>query len=146
TQVVPKPFATCAAGHAATYVLAQAVATPGSAGLLCLIAPTWRGPLPTMTGNRTRAFARIVHAVDHPLLGPVLYKLNVNRFVVQMMGRGHVYVDPDWLGGVRLAEKLAVTGAAGARHASVRFVAGELDPVRSRAEFLSLASRVPDET
>ena len=144
TRVVPKPFATCAAGHAATYVLAQAVAMPGSMGRLCLVAPTWRGPLPTMMGKRTQAFARIVNAVDHPLLGPVLYNLNVNRFVVRMMGRGHVYADPDWLRGSRLAEKLAVTRAAGARHASVRFVAGELDAVRSRAELLSLVERIGD--
>ena len=54
TRVVPKPFATCAAGHAATYVLAQAVAMPGLMGRLCLVAPTWRGPLPTMMGKRAR--------------------------------------------------------------------------------------------
>jgi hypothetical protein len=84
----------------------------------------------------------IVRAVDHPLLGPILYKLNVNRFVVHMMGRGHVYADPNWLSGSRLAEKLAVTRAAGARHASVRFVAGELDPVAGREELLGLVERI----
>ena len=70
THIVPQPFATCAAGHAADYVLAQAAAVPGSMGRLCLIAPTWRGPLPTMTGKPKRAFEWIVHAVDRPLLGP----------------------------------------------------------------------------
>jgi pimeloyl-ACP methyl ester carboxylesterase len=39
TNVVPQPFATCAAGHAAAYVLAYAAAVPGSMGRLCLIAP-----------------------------------------------------------------------------------------------------------
>jgi pimeloyl-ACP methyl ester carboxylesterase len=144
TRVVPRPFATCAAGHAAVYALAQAVAIPASMGRLCLVAPTWRGPLPTMMGKRSRALKRIVQAVDLPLLGPLLYRLNVNRFVVQMMGRGHVYADPNWLGGDRLAEKLTVTRAACARHASVRFVAGELDTVRSRAELLSLAERIAE--
>ena len=134
TRVIPSPFATVAAGHAAGYVLVQAATVPGSTGRLCLVAPTWRGPLPTMMGKRNAAFVWIVRAVDHPLLGPLLYRLNVNRFIVRMMGRGHVYADPNWLSGSRLAEKLAVTRAAGARHASVRFVAGELDPVRSRAE------------
>jgi hypothetical protein len=90
-------------------------------------ADVWRGPLPTMMGERNAAFVRIVGAADDPLLGPLLYRLNVNRFVVRMMGRGHVYADPDWLSGSRLAEKLAVTRTAGARHPSVRFVAGELD-------------------
>jgi hypothetical protein len=144
THVVAKPFATVAAGHAAPYVLAQAAAMPGSMGRLCLVAPTWRGPLPTMMGKRHAAFARIVRAIDHPVLGPLLYRLNVNRFVVRMMARGHVYADPDWLSGSRLAEKLAVTRTAGARHASVRFVAGELDAVQSRAEFLALAERISD--
>src|SRR5262245_30950887 len=94
THIVPQPFATCAAGHAAAYVLAQAAAAPGSMGRLCLIAPTWRGPLPTMTGKPKGAFEWLVRAVDHPLLGPVLYKINVNRFMIRMMGRGHVYTDP----------------------------------------------------
>ena len=142
TRVIPNPFATVAAGHAAGYVLAQAATVPGSMGRLCLVAPTWRGPLPTMMGKRSAAFLRIIRAVDHPLLGPLLYRLNVNRFIVRMMGRGHVYADPNWLSGSRLAEKLAVTKSAGARHASVRFVVGELDPVRSRAEILALAERI----
>jgi pimeloyl-ACP methyl ester carboxylesterase len=142
TREVPKPIATVAAGHAAGYVLAQAARVPDSTGRLCLVAPTWRGPLPTMMGRHSAAFVKIVRAFDHPLLGPLLYRLNVNRFVVRMMAREHVYADRDWLTGSRLAEKLAVTRTAGARHASVRFVTGELDPVRSRAELLALAERI----
>jgi pimeloyl-ACP methyl ester carboxylesterase len=57
------------------------------------------------------------------------------------MAREHVYSDPDWLGGNRLAAKLAVTRAPGARHGSVRFVSGGLDRVESRAAFLDLARR-----
>jgi pimeloyl-ACP methyl ester carboxylesterase len=95
-----------------------------------------------MIGRRHPAFAWITRAVDKPFFGQFLYGLNVNRLVMRMMGREHVYADPGWLNGSRLDEKLAVTRAAGARHASVRFVAGELDPVRSRAEFLALAERI----
>jgi pimeloyl-ACP methyl ester carboxylesterase len=113
TQVIPKPFATVAAGHAASYALKQAATTPGSTGRLCLVAPTWRGPLPTMIGKHHPAFAWIARAVDQPFLGQVLYGLNVNRPVVRMMGRGHVYADPDWLNGSRLGEKLAVTRQRG---------------------------------
>ena len=47
-DVVPRPFATIAAGHAAAYCLNAGAARPGSTGRLCLIAPTWRGPLPTI--------------------------------------------------------------------------------------------------
>jgi pimeloyl-ACP methyl ester carboxylesterase len=113
-------------------------------GKLCLIAPTWRGPLPTLTGRPKGAFEWIISALDGPLLGPILYKLNVSGFMVWMMGRGHVYADPDWLQGLRLAEKLAVTRSKGARHASVRFVTGALDKVQNRTELLSLAARVTD--
>jgi hypothetical protein len=64
--------------------------------------------------------------------------------MVRMMALGHVYRDPAALPPYLLAEKLAVTRAPGARHASVRFVVGELDPMASRAEFLDTASRVTD--
>jgi pimeloyl-ACP methyl ester carboxylesterase len=37
TEVVPRPFATVAAGHAASYALAIGAAAPNSTGLLCLI-------------------------------------------------------------------------------------------------------------
>jgi pimeloyl-ACP methyl ester carboxylesterase len=57
------------------------------------------------------------------------------------MGAGHVYADCGFLAGERLREKLAVTRASGARFASVRFVTGRLDPLRSRDEFLDLARR-----
>ena len=48
--------------------------------------------------------------------------------MIRVMGRGHVYSNSAWLNERRLAEKLVVTNAPGARHASFRFVAGELDP------------------
>src|SRR5262249_59816170 len=43
-----------------------------------------------------------------------------------------------------MAEKLAVTRAPGARHASIRFVVGELDPMTSREEFLDAARQVSE--
>ena len=55
------------------------------------------------------------------------------------MAQDHVYEDPSWLSGDRLAAKLAVTRAPGAWYASVRFVTGALDRVESRAAFLDLA-------
>ncbi len=144
SAVAPRPRATIAAGHACGYVLAQAAALPGSLGRLCLVAPTWRGPLPTMLGRRHPALPRIARAVDLPVLGSLLYRLNVNRMTLAMMSRGHVYADPAWLDAARMARKRRVTDAPGARHASIRFVAGELDPVRSREAFLALAARVRD--
>jgi pimeloyl-ACP methyl ester carboxylesterase len=137
-----KPAATVAAGHAASYAIAQAAEAPGSLGALSLISPTWRGPLPTMAGKRMPIFRRIGQAVDLPVIGPLLYRLNVNRPVIGMMARGHVYADPAWLTETRLREKLAVTEAEGARHASFRFVTGELDLYHAREAFLADASKI----
>ncbi len=134
THVVPKPFGTIAAGHAAGYALKHASMFEHDTGRLVLLSPTWRGPLPTMVGRRYAIFSRMARGFDPPLLGPMLYGLNVNRAVIGMMAREHVYADPGWLQGHRLEEKLAVTRAPGARHSSARFVAGRLDPFGSREE------------
>ena len=128
-EVMPRPFATIAAGHAAAYCLDAAAARPGSTGRLCLIAPTWRGPLPTMMGRKHPMFAQISRMVDWPVVGELLYRLNVNRFMVRKMALGHVYAESSSLSEARFEEKLAVTQASGARHSSIRFVAGELDPM-----------------
>jgi pimeloyl-ACP methyl ester carboxylesterase len=143
-QKLPTPTATVAAGHAAGYVLCHAAEHPGSAGRLCLVAPTWRGPLPTMMGGRRAMFRYISSLVDLPVCGSALYRLNVNRPMIRLMARGHVYANPAWLDERRLAEKLAVTNAPGARHASFRFVAGELDPMPTRESFITTARLVTD--
>ncbi len=109
------------------------------------MAPTWRGPLPTMMGKRHKAFGGIARAGDLPVIGQLLYRVNVNPFMVRMMALGHVYRDPGALSERLLAEKLAVTRAAGARHASIRFVVGELDPKASRVEFIDAARHVTDQ-
>src|ERR1700704_577358 len=81
--VAPSPHAVIAAGHAATYALAHACARPSSMGRLVLVAPTWRGPLPTMMNGRRPFFNRLCKLVDLPVLGHLLYKLIVNRVVVR---------------------------------------------------------------
>jgi pimeloyl-ACP methyl ester carboxylesterase len=89
-------------------------------------------------------FRFVSRLVDLPVIGSTLYRLNVNPPMIRMMARGHVYADPSWLDQRRLTEKLVVTNARGARHASFRFVAGELDPMSSRDSFLATARRVID--
>jgi pimeloyl-ACP methyl ester carboxylesterase len=139
-RVIAHPCVVIAAGHGATYALMRSLQqAPQLISRLVMIAPTWRGPLPTMLGGRPGVLARICDAVDLPGLGPVLYRLNVNRLVVRMMSAGHVYADVRFLTPERLREKLAVVHAPGARSASVRFVTGGLDPVESREAFLDLA-------
>ena len=142
TSVVREPHAIIAAGHAASYVLKHAAGAAQVAPRLVLVAPTWRGPLPTMMGKHRPFFDWLCRIVDRPIVGPLIYRLNVNPLVVRRMGAGHVYADPAYLAGERLREKLAVTRAAGARFASVRFVAGRLDPFANREAFLECARRV----
>ena len=144
-KIYPRPHSTIAAGHAAGFLLGQAAADPASAGRLILTAPTWRGPLPTMLGRRPKALGMIARIGDWPVIGPMLYHLNVNKVTVGMMARGHVYEDRTWLSGNRRKEKLAVIHSPGARHASLRFVTGELDPMTSRDEFLQSADRIKEQ-
>jgi pimeloyl-ACP methyl ester carboxylesterase len=140
-SVLPRPHAIIAAGHAASYALKHMAEHPGSAGRLVLIAPTWRGPLPTMMGGHRPFFDRLCRLVDLRVLGSLIYRLNVNRPVVRRMAAGHVYSDAKFLNSERLAEKLNVVRAPGARFSSVRFVTGRLDPARSREQFLDYARR-----
>jgi pimeloyl-ACP methyl ester carboxylesterase len=140
-SVMPHPHAIIAAGHAATYVLKHAASAPGLMARLVLVAPTWRGPLPTMAGGHRPFFDRLCRLVDRATVGPLIYRLNVNPFVVRRMGAGHVYSDPAFLDEERLRQKLAVVRASGARFASVRFVSGRLDPLASREAFLDVARR-----
>ena len=140
-DIVSRPHGVVAAGHAATYVLHHAAHHPGTIARAALIAPTWRGPLPTVGGGQRPLFQAIRRAVEMPYVGPLLYRLNVNPFVVRRMVAGHVYSDANWLTGERLAQKRRVIDAAGARFASAAFVTGALDRVTSRAEFLALAAR-----
>ena len=140
-SVIPHPYAIIAAGHAATYALKHASSAPEPTSRLILIAPTWRGPLPTMMGGRRPFFARLCRLVDLPVLGPLIYHANVNRLTVGRMGAGHVYSDAGFLRREVLREKLNVIRAPGARFASVRFVTGRLDPLASRDQFFELGRR-----
>jgi pimeloyl-ACP methyl ester carboxylesterase len=97
-----------------------------------------------MMGRKHPMFAQISRMVDWPVVGDLLYRLNVNRFMVRKMALGHVYAEPSFLSEARFEEKLAVTRASGARHSSIRFVAGELDLMATREAFLSAARQVND--
>ena len=132
--------ATVAAGHAAAYALHLA-GQGADLGRLALLAPTWRGPLPTMAGGDRPLFHRLCRLVEAPIVGPLLYRINVNRFVVRMMAAGHVYSGKDVLSKDLWAQKQAVIRASGARFGSAAFVTGGLDRVNRRAALLELAGR-----
>ena len=136
---VPGPYALgVAAGHAAGYLAAAARRHPNTFGRLVLAAPTWRGPLPTAMPGRARWFPRIRRAVEAPLLGDALYRLNVSGPVIGRMLRAHVYADPARVTPALVRAKAAVTRQRNGRFGTAAFVTGGLDPVGSRAAFLAL--------
>ncbi|MBE7219848.1 MAG: alpha/beta hydrolase [Caulobacteraceae bacterium] len=133
------PILGIAAGHGATMMVLDALCHPERYRGLVLVAPTWRGPLPTMTGGDRPSFCRAVRrALEAPVLGPALFAANLSRPVVGWMLREHVYADPRAVTPALVAEKHAVARRAGARRATAAFVSGGLDPVASREAFLAL--------
>ncbi|KMO29143.1 hydrolase [Methylobacterium tarhaniae] len=136
----PGPYAVgVAAGHAAGYLVAAAARHPGAFARLVLVAPTWRGPLPTAMGEERRPlFGRLRRAVEAPVLGNLLYRLNVSTPIVSRMMQAHVYADPARVTPAVLADKRRVTHQPGARFGTAAFVTGGLDPVRTRGAFHAL--------
>jgi pimeloyl-ACP methyl ester carboxylesterase len=131
-----------ACGHAAGYAIDLEARHPGTFTQLVLIAPTWRGPLPTMMNGRKPIQARIRRWIHAPVIGELLYRLNVSRPVLRMMYRRHVFADPAFLTDNLLADRMHVTRRPGARFASACFVTGALDPFDDRAAFLAAAGRI----
>ena len=135
-------FRVVACGHAAGYAIDLAAQRPGTFSRLVLIAPTWRGPLPTMMNGRRPVQSVIRRLIHAPLVGELLYRLNVSRPVVRMMYRSHVFADPAFLTDELLAKRMRLTRRSGARFASACFVTGALDPFGDRAAFLTAAGRI----
>lgn len=136
----PGPYALAvAAGHAAPYLAAAARRHPGAFGRLVLAAPTWRGPLPTAMGpERARWFGRIRRAVEMPLLGEALYRINISPPIIARMMRAHVYAEPGHVTPEVVRAKHRITRQRGGRFGTAAFVTGGLDPVATRDDFLAL--------
>ncbi|MEA5416897.1 alpha/beta fold hydrolase [Synechococcus sp. BA-132 BA5] len=117
-----------AAGHAAGIALLAAQRHGLEFREWVLVAPTWRGPFPTMAQRRSRAFPLIRALVEAPLLGPVLYRFNTSRSVLGWMSRRHVDVAGPGLTPEGIATRQCIARQRGARFASAAFVTGGLDP------------------
>jgi pimeloyl-ACP methyl ester carboxylesterase len=131
-----------ACGHAAGYAIDLEARCPGTFTHLVLIAPTWRGPLPTMMSGRKPIQGCVRKLIHAPVIGEVLYRLNVSRPIVRMMYRRHVFADPAFLTDDLLGHRMRLTRQPGARFASACFVTGALDPFDDRNAFLAAARRV----
>ncbi len=128
-----------AAGHAATYLAEATRRHPGRLARLILIAPTWRGPFPTMTRGQRPGLCRSIRAaMEAPIVGQALYRLNLSDPVIGRMLRAHVYADPAHVTPALLAAKRTVARQPRARFGTAAFVSGGLDPVQTRDAFLDL--------
>lgn len=131
-----------AAGHAGGYALDLEARRPGTFSRLALIAPTWRGPLPTFMDGRKPVQERIRKVVYLPGIGQLLYRLNTIRPIVRSMYRGHVLAGDEMLTPAFLEAKLRVAHQPNARFASASFVTGTIDPMPDREAFLAAARAV----
>jgi pimeloyl-ACP methyl ester carboxylesterase len=126
-----------AAGHAASYVLKLAVKQPVSFAKIVLVAPTWRGPLPTM-GASPQLAGMVRGLVRSPIVGQFLYKLNTLPSFLNFMYRRHVFVDEARLTPSFMEKKWQITQQPGARFAPAAFVTGNIDAVHQQSDFLLL--------
>lgn len=132
-----------AAGHAAGIALLAAQRHGVAFREWVLVAPTWRGPLPTMARRQSRAFPLIRALVEVPLLGPALYRLNTSRSVLGWMSRRHVDVAGPGLTSEGISERQRVARQPGARFASAAFVSGGLDPYDDPQGWITAARNLP---
>ncbi len=131
------PITIIAAGHAAGYALDLAAGVPNSVAKLILVAPTWRGPLPTMAGGQKSWLKSVRELIRTPIVGQFLYQLNTTPSFLKFMYRRHVYTDPQSLTADLLTQKRALTQRTGARYGAAAFVTGGLDPYLDRSQAIA---------
>ena len=131
-----------AAGHAASVALALANERSQQWKQLVLVAPTWRGPLPTMTGWKPSQFKWLRQLVSLPGIGSILYRFNTSRAVLKLMLRRHVWVKPCMFTPQAVKQQQQLSRKKGARFASVSFVSGGFDPANHRDWWLSMAEQL----
>lgn len=142
SKTFSEPVAVIAAGHAAGYALQLAQKHPQFCSCIVLVAPTWRGPLPTMGAPKPLAGA-VRQLVRFPVVGQALYQANTTKGFLRLMYGRHVYADQNHLTSEFIDRKQQITRRPRARFAPAAFVTGALDPVRDRQEFVKLLQLSP---
>ena len=84
------PVTIIAAGHGAGYALNLAASVPESVAKLVLVAPTWRGPLPTMAGGQKPWLKVARELIRTPILGQFLYQVTTTPSFLSFMYRRHL--------------------------------------------------------
>ncbi len=141
-ETFSEPIAVIAAGHASGYALQLAQSHPQACSCIVLVAPTWRGPLPTMGAPKSVA-GTVRQLVRFPVLGQALYQANTTKGFLRLMYGRHVYADQSRLTPDFISQKQQITRQPGARFAPAAFVTGALDPVSDREAFSKLLQSSP---
>ena len=141
TACFDQPLTVVAAGHAAGYALHLAQQLPKQISRIVLVAPTWRGPLPTMGASKAVA-SGVERVVRSPLIGQFLYYLNTRPQFLKWMYSRHVFAEAQHLTPEFMAAKYVTTQQKGARFGPAAFVTGGLDPVTNRGAFLQLFAQL----
>lgn len=138
-SIFTEPVVLIAAGHAASYAMQMVASSERGAVLpiswIVLVAPTWRGPLPTAMGDRRKLYSFLRFLIRLPLLGQFLYWLNTMPLFLRWMFSRHVFAEPVHITRELMTQKWRTTQKRGARFAAAAFVTGGLDPVHSRKHF-----------
>jgi pimeloyl-ACP methyl ester carboxylesterase len=133
-EVFSTPIIIVAAGHSAGYAIDLAASLPHDISKLILVAPTWRGPLPTMARGQKPWLKWVREMIRTQVLGEFLYRLNTTRGFLSFMFRRHVYSDINTLTPELLTRKQELSQQPGARFGAGAFVTGGLDPYTSREQ------------
>ena len=141
-DICPIDCSLIAAGHAAGIALLAAERYGLAFKEWVLVAPTWRGPFPTMAGRQIRTFALLRALVVAPLVGPLLYRLNTTKGVLRWMSQRHVDIAGPGLTPQGIARRQRIARQPGARFASAAFVTGGLDPYMDPASWLLAARKL----
>ena len=138
-----EPVVVIAAGHAVNSVMELATRTPAPWSWVVLVAPTWRGPLPTAMGERRGFYKGLQRAIGLPIVGQFLYWLTTLPPFLRLMSGRHVLADRKHLTRDWMQQKWRTTQKRGARFASSAFVTGGLDALRNQEQWLTWFQPLP---
>ena len=137
-----KKLTVIAAGHSASVVLTLKDRYIRMIKQIVLIAPTWRGPLPCMTGWSPKRLNIINEIVRLPIIGQILYFLNTTKVVLHYMVKRHVWLNNSELDNDKIRRLQVLSRKKGARYASAAFVTGGLDIHKNNKWRISNTKRV----
>lgn len=129
-------------GHAATIAIRAAKKGLVKPTAIAAVAPTWSGPLPIVFGRDSKTETRyelLRETLRAPAVGWMMYNVLVsNKKSIQSQYKSHVYADSTNVTPAIIESRYKLTKQNGARYVPAAFLTGQLDPVKTREEFLEL--------